>query len=164
LDALSSADAGMWAVVVFVAAVAGKIGGAVFSSRMSRQSWNDALALGVLLNTRGLLELVVLNVAYQAGVFSQTLFTLMVVVALGTTMLTNPLLNWLGVGKAEQEWAAFKTSVQQKYGPELAKALPPIRRVDVQLTGQPHFSMPSEWSGGIEFSNDFRFAIPASQH
>jgi hypothetical protein len=65
---------------------------------------------------------------------------------------------------AEQEWAAFKTSVQQKYGPGLAKALPPDRRTDVQYTGQPGFSMPSEWGNGIEFSTDFRFAIPASKH
>jgi hypothetical protein len=62
---------------------------------------------------------------------------------------------------AEQEWAEFKTSVQQKYGPGLAM---PNRRNQVQITGQQPFFIPSEWSGGIEFSTDFRFAIPASRH
>ena len=64
---------------------------------------------------------------------------------------------------AEQEWAAFKTSVQQRYGPTLAKGLPPGRRVGVQNTGQPQFFIPSEWSAGIEFSTDFRFAVPTSK-
>lgn len=65
---------------------------------------------------------------------------------------------------AEQEWTAFKTSVRQKYGPGLATALPPERRTEVQNTGQQRYLIPSAWSAGIEFSTDFRFAIPASQH
>jgi Kef-type K+ transport system membrane component KefB len=55
------------------------------------------MALGALLNTRGLVELIVLNIAYSAHVFSPTLFTMLVVMALVTTMMTSPLLNLLGV-------------------------------------------------------------------
>ena len=55
------------------------------------------MALGALLNTRGLVELIVLNIAYSAHVFSPTLFTMLVVMALVTTMMTSPVLNLLGV-------------------------------------------------------------------
>ena len=80
-----------------MAAITGKMGGAVLAARWTGESWKDAWALGALLNTRGLVELIVLNVAYTAGVFSPTLFTMLVVMALVTTMLTIPLLNFLGV-------------------------------------------------------------------
>ena len=59
------------------------------------------MALGALLNTRGLVELIVLNIAYNAGVFSPRLFTMLVVMALVTTMMTVPALNWLRIGKVE---------------------------------------------------------------
>lgn len=67
------------------------------------QSWRSAAALGALMNTRGLVELVVLNIAYNVGAFSPTLFTMMVVMALLTTMSTNPILNWLGVKDGSDE-------------------------------------------------------------
>ena len=73
------------------------MGGAILAARWTGQSWHNALALGALLNTRGLVELVVLNIAYNAHVFSPTLFTMLVVMALVTTMLTTPILNLLGV-------------------------------------------------------------------
>jgi len=103
LDLLSGSDTWLWAGIVLVAAITGKMGGAVLAARWTGESWKDAWALGALLNTRGLVELIVLNVAYTAGVFSPTLFTILVVMALVTTMLTIPLLNMLGVenrGKA----------------------------------------------------------------
>jgi Kef-type K+ transport system membrane component KefB len=67
------------------------------------QSWRNAVALGALMNTRGLVELVVLNIAYNVGAFSPTLFTMMVVMALITTMSTTPMLNLLGVKDGETE-------------------------------------------------------------
>jgi Kef-type K+ transport system membrane component KefB len=82
---------------VLVAAVAGKMGGAIIAARWNGQSWRDAGALGALLNTRGLVELIVLNIAYSAGVFSPTLFTMLVVMALVTTMLTSPILKLLKI-------------------------------------------------------------------
>jgi Kef-type K+ transport system membrane component KefB len=87
----------MWTGIVLIAAVAGKMGGAALAARWAGQSWRDAMALGALLNTRGLVELIVLNIAYSAHVFSPTLFTMLVVMALVTTMMTSPLLNLLGV-------------------------------------------------------------------
>jgi Kef-type K+ transport system membrane component KefB len=97
LDLLSGARIWMWTAVVLVAAIAGKMGGAVLASRWTGQSWRDAMALGALLNTRGLVELIVLNIAYNAHVFSPTLFTMLVVMALVTTMITSPILNLIGV-------------------------------------------------------------------
>jgi Kef-type K+ transport system membrane component KefB len=86
-----------WTAVVLVIAVAGKMGGAVLAARWMGQAWKNAWALGALLNTRGLVELVVLNIAYNAHVFSPALFTMLVVMALITTAITTPILNLLGV-------------------------------------------------------------------
>ncbi len=95
LDLLNDASMWLWAGLVLLGAVGGKVGGAVLAARWSGQGWRDAWALGALLNTRGLVELVVLNIAYNYGVFSPTLFTMLVVMALVTTMCTTPLLNLL---------------------------------------------------------------------
>ena len=58
-------------------------------------AWRDALSLGALMNTRGLMELVILNIGLDIGVLSPTLFAMMVLMALVTTALTTPLLDLL---------------------------------------------------------------------
>lgn len=98
LDLLNGASIWGWTAVVLALAIAGKMGGAIAAARWTGFGWRDALGLGALLNTRGLVELVVLNIAYNAHVFSPTLFTMLVVMALVTTMMTVPILNWLGIG------------------------------------------------------------------
>src|SRR5208283_423772 len=97
IDLLNSSTVWLWAGVILVAAIAGKMGGAVLAARYTGQSWSFAFALGILLNTRGLVELVVLNIAYDVGVFSPTLFTMLVVMALATTIITTPLLGVLRI-------------------------------------------------------------------
>ncbi|QNI32666.1 cation:proton antiporter [Alloacidobacterium dinghuense] len=97
LDLLNDAAMWWWAGIVLVGAVFGKMGGAALAARWTGQSWRNAAALGALLNTRGLVELIVLNIAYNVGAFSPTLFTMMVVMALVTTMSTTPILNLLGI-------------------------------------------------------------------
>jgi Kef-type K+ transport system membrane component KefB len=97
LDLLTGSRMWVWAGIILLASVAGKMGGAALAARWSGQTWKDAVALGALLNTRGLVELIVLNIAYNAGVFSPTLFTMLVVMALVTTIITTPILNALGV-------------------------------------------------------------------
>jgi Kef-type K+ transport system membrane component KefB len=96
LDLLNDSRMWLWAGIVLIAAVFGKMGGAAAAARFTGQSWRNALALGALLNTRGLVELVVLNIAYNVGAFSPTLFTMMVVMALMTTISTTPILSLLG--------------------------------------------------------------------
>ena len=70
LDLLNDGAMWLWAGVVLLAAVFGKMGGAALAARWTGQSWRDAIALGALLNTRGLVELVVLNIAYTVGAFT----------------------------------------------------------------------------------------------
>jgi Kef-type K+ transport system membrane component KefB len=103
LDQLQGAPIWLWLAVVLFVAVAGKMGGAVLAARWTGQSWQHALALGALLNTRGLVELIVLNIAYNAHVFSSSLFTMLVMMALITTMMTTPILNLLRVGDRSHE-------------------------------------------------------------
>ncbi len=112
LDLLNDANMWLWAGIVLAAAVFGKMGGAALAARWTGQSWRDAAALGALLNTRGLVELIVLNIAYSVGAFTPTLFTMMVVMALVTTMLTTPLLTLLGIrGTPRKRTGAVPVSV-----------------------------------------------------
>jgi len=91
------ADVATWAAYAAVLGVAiiGKLGGTSVAARVSGMRWRDALSLGALMNTRGLMELVILNVGLDIGVLSPMLFAMMVVMALVTTALTTPLLDWL---------------------------------------------------------------------
>ena len=61
-------------------------------------SWKDSLAIGALMNTRGLMELVVLNIGYELGILSPILFTMFVIMALVTTFMTGPLLYLIDLG------------------------------------------------------------------
>lgn len=102
LDLLSGTRIWLWTAVVLAVAIAGKMGGAMLAARWTGESWKNAAALGALLNTRGLVELIVLNIAYNAGIFSPALFSMLVVMALVTTMMTAPILNLLRI-PAENE-------------------------------------------------------------
>ena len=95
LDLLGSRATWLFTLVILAIAIAGKMGGAILGARLTGHSWHDALALGALLNTRGLVELIVLNVAYSAHVFSPPLFAMLVLMALVTTAMTTPLLHRL---------------------------------------------------------------------
>jgi Kef-type K+ transport system membrane component KefB len=106
LDLLNDSAMWIWAGIVLAAAVFGKMGGAAIAARWTGQSWRDAVALGALLNTRGLVELIVLNIAYNVGAFTPTLLTMMVVMALVTTMCTAPVLNLLGIRGVSRNAAA----------------------------------------------------------
>jgi len=112
LDLLNDGAMWLWAGLVLLAAVFGKMGGAALAARWTGQSWRDAIALGALLNTRGLVELIVLNIAYTVGAFTPTLFTMLVVMALVTTMLTAPILTLLGIrGTAKKQPGSVPVSV-----------------------------------------------------
>jgi Kef-type K+ transport system membrane component KefB len=84
-----------WAIcgAVTAVAVAGKFGGSSLAARWSGMAWRDSLAIGALMNTRGLMELVVLNVGYELGILPPAMYTMMVVMALVTTMMTGPMLS-----------------------------------------------------------------------
>ena len=82
----------MCALIVIVAS-AGKFGGSVVAARITGLNWRDASALGVLMNTRGLMELIVLNIGLEMNVISPTLFAMLVIMALVTTFATTPILH-----------------------------------------------------------------------
>ena len=89
-------DAASWAVClgIILTAVAGKLLGSMLAARWSGSSWHDAFSvLGALMNTRGLMELVALNVGYDLGILSPHMFTMLVVMALVTTIMTGPLID-----------------------------------------------------------------------
>jgi len=85
----------LWGQAVLVISVAclGKFGGSAVAARLTGMPWREASALGILMNTRGLVELVILTVGLQLGVISETVFTIMVMMALFTTFITTPLLQ-----------------------------------------------------------------------
>lgn len=88
---------GLWiyAMVIIVAAIASKLGGSLIAARLTGMGWKDATGLGVLMNTRGLMELIILNVGLEIGAIPTTVFSIMVLMALGTTFMTCPLLDFL---------------------------------------------------------------------
>jgi len=88
-------EGSLWITCLIVIAIAacGKFGGATFSSRVMGLSWRDSLSLGALMNTRGLMELVVLNIGYDLGILSPEIFAILVLMALATTFMTGPLLT-----------------------------------------------------------------------
>lgn len=90
-------DPYLWKITAIIIAVAvvGKFFGSAFAAKFVGQSWKDSLAIGALMNTRGLMELVVLNIGYDLGVLSTEIFTMMVIMALVTTFMTGPALDFI---------------------------------------------------------------------
>lgn len=87
-------DPELWEVtgLIILVAVAGKFLGGSLSAKFVGQGWHDSLSIGALMNTRGLMELVVLNIGYDLGVLSPEIFSMMVIMALVTTIMTGPAL------------------------------------------------------------------------
>ena len=79
-------------IIIFIA-VAGKFAGSALSLRFVGQSWRDSLIIGALMNTRGLMQLVVLSIGYDLGVISPEIYTIMIIMALVTTLMTGPALD-----------------------------------------------------------------------
>lgn len=79
--------------LIVIVACAGKLGGCALAARATGFTWREAGALGVFMNTRGLMELIVLNIGLELGVISPAVFSMMVIMALVTTCLAGPLLG-----------------------------------------------------------------------
>ncbi|HRE74286.1 MAG TPA: cation:proton antiporter [Flavobacteriales bacterium] len=99
-------DASLWKItgIITLVAVVGKFVGSALAAKVVGQSWKDSLTIGALMNTRGLMELVVLNIGYDLGVLSPEIFAMMVIMALVTTLMTGPaldLINWMFKSKQE---------------------------------------------------------------
>ena len=116
-----------WALagLILLVAVAGKLGGSAGAARLFGMPWREALAVGTLMNTRGLMELVILNVGLDIGVITPTLFAMLVLMALVTTVMTSPLLGALRQGRAHAGDAAP--------APRTDRALDPAPRAAARL-------------------------------
>lgn len=88
-------DIYLWKVtgLIILVAIIGKFVGSAIAARVMSQSWRDSLTIGALMNTRGLMELVVLNIGYDLGILSPQVFSMMVIMALVTTFMTGPALD-----------------------------------------------------------------------
>ncbi|HXW85238.1 MAG TPA: cation:proton antiporter, partial [Candidatus Binataceae bacterium] len=99
--------ADQWIICALITLVAslGKFGGTSIAARATGLGWRDASALGVLMNTRGLMELIVLNIGLDLGVISPELFAMLVLMALVTTFATTPILHVLSTGQEMEKEA-----------------------------------------------------------
>jgi Kef-type K+ transport system membrane component KefB len=98
----------LWVTCAFIilVAVLGKFGGIAIAAKLTGQTWKDSFSIGALMNTRGLMELIVLNIGYDLGILSPALFAIMVIMALSTTFMTGPMLDII-------EYISNKTSLKR---------------------------------------------------
>lgn len=124
----------LWMIcgLFILVAVIGKFGGGAFTARILGESWRDSLSIGVLMNTRGLMELIVLNIGYEMGILPPPIFVMLVIMALVTTFMTTPALSIINrffpVKNVEEEYirkqaqGIFKALIASG-NPENGKAL-----------------------------------------
>ena len=95
----------LWALtgIILVAAIIGKGGACYAAARLSGEKHRDAMAVGTLMNARGLMELIILNIGLQRGIIEPALFTIMVLMAVITTLMTTPIFERIYGSKSERE-------------------------------------------------------------
>jgi Kef-type K+ transport system membrane component KefB len=88
---------GLWGLclIFILVAIAGKFGSATLSARIVGENWKNSLYIGALMNTRGLMELIVLTIGYEMGILSPTIFVMLVIMTLVTTFMTAPLISFI---------------------------------------------------------------------
>lgn len=79
--------------VFVLVAIAGKLGGCSIAAKLSGENWKDSLTIGTLMNTRGLMQLVALNIGYEMGVLPANIFAILIIMSLVTTFMTSPILT-----------------------------------------------------------------------
>ncbi|HEX2850620.1 MAG TPA: cation:proton antiporter, partial [Acidimicrobiales bacterium] len=126
---LLGTDPKMWlfCLLVLGVAVAGKWGGSAFAGRVVGLQWREALGLGVLMNCRGLTELVILNIGLDLGVIPPALFAILVIMALVTTFMTTPLLSVFYPREVQERMIAEEGGEE---GEHAWRVLVPIAKLD----------------------------------
>jgi Kef-type K+ transport system membrane component KefB len=134
-----------WVVcgVIILVATLGKAGGTIVAARLGGLAWRPSAALGALMNTRGLMELVVLTIGADLGVITPTLFTMMVIMAVVTTIATTPLLTrLLGADFADGDLGTTLSLSQRRVATDaVSQAEQPTIVSDVEQAGD--FSHPA---------------------
>ncbi len=130
--------------LIILAATAGKFGGSALASRACGISWRDASAIGILMNTRGLMELIILNIGRNLGVITDTLFAMMVIMAIVTTAMTTPILHLVhpAVESEAEETAAHERAERRGFTVLIPISLP--------ASGGPLAAMAAALSPAIE--------------
>jgi len=138
---LNTSDGWLICGVIIIIAVTGKLLGSSLAAKFMGFNWRDSFALGILMNTRGLMELVVLNIGFEMGILSTELFTMFVVMALVTTFMTGPILNWITKGFKENKVVeTMQKSLIDLLSHELRTPLTLIRGAASNLSN-PQFSL-----------------------
>jgi len=109
--------------IIVAVAIVGKLGGSMIAARAAGARWREAAGLGILMNARGLMELVILNVGLDIGVISPSLYSMMVVMALVTTFMTTPLLEWAYPLRLVREEMAAVSPEEADYETAVGRAL-----------------------------------------
>jgi Kef-type K+ transport system membrane component KefB len=120
---VSGARDWMFCLLIIAVASLGKFGGSSIAARLNGLNWREASAIGVLMNTRGLMELIVLNIGLELRVISPTLFAMLVLMALVTTLATTPILHFItprrqleGEAKAIDDAARVSFAASERAG------------------------------------------------
>lgn len=95
LGLLDDGKSRLYCAIIILVATLGKFGGSAVAARLTGLGWRDSFSLGALMNTRGLMELVVLNIGFDLGILSPNIFAMMVIMALVTTLMAGPVLSLL---------------------------------------------------------------------
>ncbi len=129
-------EPGLWQIcaLVIVIAVVGKFVGSAMSARFVGQNWHSSLTIGALMNTRGLMELVALNIGYDLGVLTAEMFAILVLMALITTFMTGPALDFINrYFEPEKDIEDKGISKKNKYNILISFANPNTGRVLLRL-------------------------------
>jgi nucleotide-binding universal stress UspA family protein len=102
----------LWMIcgVITLVAIAGKFGGTLLASRYVGMTWNHSIVLGILMNTKGLMELIILNIGYELGILGPEIFTMLIIMAVLTTVLTGPALTLVRKIKERRNIQAIRDS------------------------------------------------------
>lgn len=124
INLLNSPEMWLYAGLIILVACAGKFGGSFAAARAFGTPWREASAIGILMNTRGLMELVILTVGRELNVIGDEVFAMMVLMAIVTTAMTAPLLHWV-----------YPTRLVQPAKPERRAAFSILIPVSLPKTG-----------------------------
>ncbi len=99
---VSTAHLWLIALVILSAAIVGKFAATSLAARLNGEPWRESLGIGALMNSRGLMELIILNIGLEAGLITPTLFSIMVIMAIVTTLMATPLFEWICGGHVQR--------------------------------------------------------------
>lgn len=140
IGVLQSSEMWLLTLLLVVVACLGKFGGSTLAARACGMGWRESSAIGILMNTRGLMQLVILNVGSELGVITDAVFAMMVIMALVTTFLTTPVLNWVYPDRILRKARDLMPGeADKRYGVlvpiSLPRSGPPLLRLADMITG-----------------------------